>query len=994
MKHLLLLILFVVLPYSSVLGQEFTVSYLSSKDGLPKNVTAMYQDEQGYIWMNSYRWLTRYDGYSFVKYPLDNEGFTNHFVSGNALWFYKDNLVKKVTFHNGSFNVKAYHDKKHISSIRKLGGKCIYRGSVLKKYGIHQNFLFGNKHYLHTIKCKNGFVMTATYGNGLFIYDPKTGVTRHFDAKDKSQNIINTNNLLAIMQDRSGCVWISQEFMDMVCLTFDSDDAEKIRIENVSYESPVNNIRAIAQAPNGKIFVGNMQGEVYEYNVNDNSFKLIFKQVSRIYSIFIDNQDRLWIGTRGNGLYLLSGNKKYHFLNELPSKHVYDILQDKSGTIWIACFEGGLVSCHESSLNKFSFKRVGNMKRPHDLSLSLSGKLLVAADDDVCLLQTLNGVIWKGTHTNGMHSSNGKWLTMANGLVNNTVNALTEDSKGNIWAATDEGISCIDPRTGNIHNHYFARQPLGDAYNEDAVLRLNDGTLLFGSKDGIVKVYPQLIVAGKKARKPLITSMLVNGDSTIYNLRDKLNFKYSQNNVTFNFSDFDYANQSSVLYSYKVDGVDKGWSNPTKYNFAIYRNLRPGNYYIHVRSKSSDNEWSAETTLEFVIRHPWWNTWWAWGIYIILTIIIMGYVLITLKRMLHLHNELEIEKRISAFKSEFYDQISREFRNPLSLIQGASENLSTERTTKTTIQVLRKGSKRMMALMEQVDKFTNKDVSSEDKREKYREEIAKKIDEIKNTAEAGDVKEMLSPSINDAVAFIIEDDADALALIEAALSPYIKIAVQKDSSDFLELIRDKKPTIIILDKEDDKSALKLVKSIKRDKVTSAIPVIQLSSFSDNKHQLDSTKAGVDLFMAKPFSTKVLIASVLNLISKQRTITTDNDEPKEKKILTKVSDKSFKDKLDAVIGNHLGDEDFDVNKLADLMGYSRAQIYNKVKDLMGVSPVEYIRNKRMDYAAYLLKTTSLSVTEIMYKVGIKTTAHFYTTFQKKFGMSPTQYRKQS
>lgn len=592
-----------------------------------------------------------------------------------------------------------------------------------------------------------------------------------------------------------------------------------------------------------------------------------------------------------------------------------------------------------------------------------------------------------------MHSNTGKRLTIADGLVSNTVNALMDDGKGRIWAATDEGISCINFKTWDIHNYHFASQPIGDVYNENAVLRLKDGTLLFGSKDGIIKVYPQLITIGGKASKPEITSIIINGDSTINNLPKSLELKYTQNNITLHFSDFDYASLPSMQYIYKMDDVDKDWSVPSKYNFAIYRNLKPGKYLFRVRCKGSNTNWSDAVSTEVVIYHPWWSSWWAWIIYITASIAIGGYIVITILRMLHLHNELVIEKRISAFKSEFYDKISKEVRNPLSLIQGASENLSTEHTTKTTIQSLRKGSKRMMALMDQVDKFIGKDVSSEVNQKEYREEIATKINEIKNATIAGEVKEMLPPAINNATALIIDDYKDALNLFETSLSPYLKIVSLKSVDNASKIIENNKPAIVILDLSDDKLALETVRSIKRDTATKAIPIIHLSAYSDSEHQLSSARAGTDFFMTKPFSIKVLIANVLNLVSKSQPTDTKDDEPKERQILTKVKDKQFKDKLMFVVDNHLGDETFDVNKLAKLMGYSRAQIYNKVKDLMGVSPIEYIRNRRMDNAAALLKSTSLSVTDIMFKVGIKTTAHFYTTFQKRFGMSPTQYRKQ-
>ncbi len=97
--------------------------------------------------------------------------------------------------------------------------------------------------------------------------------------------------------------------------------------------------------------------------------------------------------------------------------------------------------------------------------------------------------------------------------------------------------------------------------------------------------------------------------------------------------------------------------------------------------------------------------------------------------------------------------------------------------------------------------------------------------------------------------------------------------------------------------------------------------------------------------------------------------------------------SFPVRLHTVMDENLSDPSFSVESLGEKLHLSRAQLYRKVKDLTGMSPVEFIREARLDKAAHLLRTTARTVSEIAYEVGFQSPAYFTKCYRIKFGHTP-------
>ena len=251
-----------------------------------------------------------------------------------------------------------------------------------------------------------------------------------------------------------------------------------------------------------------------------------------------------------------------------------------------------------------------------------------------------------------------------------------------------------------------------------------------------------------------------------------------------------------------------------------------------------------------------------------------------------------------------------------------------------------------------------------------------------------------------------------------------------------ENIRRIKPALVISDiMLPGMSGYEIVSNLKADPETQDIPVIMLTAFDDANHILKAYKSFVDDYMVKPCNFKLLVARALQFVAadmKQKKsahekkiaaetgkeVTTEAEkepttEKAEKEMTTEKTikikpvkelkkdeptlymsalDKKFKDTLEAIVAQHIGDNGFNVDKLAELLNLGRTTVYNRTKSIMGVSPNMYIQNERLRIAAKLLLEGEYSVAEISEKVGFSDSTYFYKCFKNKYGVAPSKYGK--
>ncbi len=187
----------------------------------------------------------------------------------------------------------------------------------------------------------------------------------------------------------------------------------------------------------------------------------------------------------------------------------------------------------------------------------------------------------------------------------------------------------------------------------------------------------------------------------------------------------------------------------------------------------------------------------------------------------------------------------------------------------------------------------------------------------------------------------------------------------------------------------------LLKKIKGNPQISDIPVILLTSKSEVENRMEGLKKGADAFLSKPFSMEELHILIDNLVDNYRRLRgkfsgAQTQADKVEKVEVKGNNDQLMARIMKCVNENLSDPDFNVEKLTEEVGISRAQLHRKMKEITGISTGEFIRNLRLEQAAQLIKKGDINVTQVAYAVGFNNQAHFSTVFKRHFGMTPTEY----
>lgn len=241
---------------------------------------------------------------------------------------------------------------------------------------------------------------------------------------------------------------------------------------------------------------------------------------------------------------------------------------------------------------------------------------------------------------------------------------------------------------------------------------------------------------------------------------------------------------------------------------------------------------------------------------------------------------------------------------------------------------------------------------------------------------------------------IVDDNAEVAEFIYQILHAKYRCRVAENGKAGLGLAMELLPDLIISDvMMPVMGGLEMVRRLKKHIPTSTIPVILLTAKSDKETELESIQLHIDAFIAKPFEPDILLLRVEQLLFNKQT-----HEAKARmevlatpKAIEAVSyDEKFLANVTRLIEEHISDSELNVNALCDWAATNNKQMYRKLKQLTGMTPVEYIKSIRMKKAAMLLQQKKFTVAEVMYMVGFSSHSYFSKCFQAEFGVTPKQY----
>jgi signal transduction histidine kinase/CheY-like chemotaxis protein/streptogramin lyase len=293
--------------------------------------------------------------------------------------------------------------------------------------------------------------------------------------------------------------------------------------------------------------------------------------------------------------------------------------------------------------------------------------------------------------------------TLREGMPSNYVMAVETDLEGNIWAGTDKGLVRIDRHTGKIRVYGADDGLPSDQFWNHAAGRAADGTLYFGSMNGLAAFQPSDLHDNPAPPPVYITELslfnhkVVPGPgspltSTI-ELARTLTLGYRQSSLGFKFAALNYRWSKKNQYAYRLEGFDEDWTRvDSSKRQATYTNLPPGHYVFRVRASNNDGVWNnTGASLEITIMPPWWQT---WPFRVVMLLILAGFVYALYRlrvrqlegRALALQRVVDERTRdllvakeaaevANRAKSAFLASMSHELRTPLNGILGYAQIL-------------------------------------------------------------------------------------------------------------------------------------------------------------------------------------------------------------------------------------------------------------------------------------------------------------------------------
>ena len=241
---------------------------------------------------------------------------------------------------------------------------------------------------------------------------------------------------------------------------------------------------------------------------------------------------------------------------------------------------------------------------------------------------------------------------------------------------------------------------------------------------------------------------------------------------------------------------------------------------------------------------------------------------------------------------------------------------------------------------------------------------------------------------------VVDDNVDVREYVAGLLGSEYDVRQAADGREGLDAALKTVPDLIVCDvMMPVMDGLEMCRRVKTETATSHVPVILLTSNAQENQRAEGYDCGADAYITKPFSSKVLLSRVRNLLENRKRLkyvyaSGADDEARD----TTDPDSRFMADFGRVVRERMSDSSLSVETISSALGLSRVQMYRKVKQLTGQSPVEIIRVTRLKKAERLLKTTKMTVSEISYDVGFSSPSYFSKCFKDYFGCQPGEMRE--
>ncbi|MCG8309791.1 MAG: response regulator [Cytophagales bacterium] len=652
-------------------------------------------------------------GYGF--YSIDMKTFeVRHFVSGNGEGHLNSNMIRGACFDaRGRLWLGT---ELGVNIFDPGSGKIsVYKQDFNDKYSINDNAIYP------VFKDRQDNMWLGTYFGGVNVSLEKGNRFKYFEAGPEP-HFLSGKAISQIIEDHKGNLWIGTEDAGINYL---DTKKETFKHYSASQENTLSyiNVHSFRIDKRKKLWIGTYlgglnvldKGKFTYYHADGNHMPS-----NNVYALFSDDDDRIWVGTSGGLCFYDQEKDSFSRCKEpLGHAHIYEMIKSSDGIYWVGTMGHGLFFKEAESREFKSIGAPGYEANPPSRIIAIT--------------ESSDGLIWIGTMNQGLYGFDRerkkiKRFTKADGLPDNTIYSIIEDDNNNLWMTTNNGLVRYY-RSENYFRVFTTEDGLpNNQFNYKSGYRHSDGTIYFGSVNGMISFNPHDIKFNNTVPEIRIVGMSLfnepvwagdkNGllSKAIFNT-EKIDLKHDQNSIGFEFTAIDYTAPETNQFAYKMEGLEDAWNEVGNYNRASYSHLPPGEYTFRVKGCNNDGIWNDEgTSIAIIVHPPFWLS--IWGYLLYASILVLAFavyrkyasVRAAEKSALELERvEKEKIKELNRLKLRFYTNVSHEFRTPLSLIIDPLEKLAkkefwNEKVT-STMQLVLKNACRLQMLVNQLLEF-------------------------------------------------------------------------------------------------------------------------------------------------------------------------------------------------------------------------------------------------------------------------------------------------
>lgn len=728
-------------------------------------IKALWEDSEGDIWIGTwanglYRYSARED--KFYAYPSIGERNNPHVIFEDS-----EHLIWIGTWGDGLYRLEHPKDLSRVSYVNysprkgdaeSLQDNIIYALaedphthslwvgmriglSIMPEKGKDKFINYQPKHSSYYIPSDevnsirvdlSGTIWIATIGGGVWVTDTKVN---KFQPERLEQFMSGSRavSIRSLFTDADGNLWAGTGTWGLACRQKGTSQfvpsSELPGFASLSFGHTVMSIiqrrqdKSIWFGTSGGIVVMPYQGKVYwsEYQYG-----------SMIESLYEDNKGNCWIGTRTSLNVLKADGGQLHwdsldFENggSCRDLNIKDCIEDIDGSWWVATSNCGVVHVQgnledASSLRFYSFNVANGGLKTNTV---------------ICLYKDSQERLWIGTDGGGLYQYDRKKHAFVAksgeyGIPGDMVASIEEDAKGNLWLGTNEGLIKLSGINGSpVVRIYTENDGLLDKFFIAKSSCKYDNQLLFGSYKGINSFVPDEIEETHQEAPLAITDIRIHNrsfSSYPQKVRKRLSehlpfhtealvIPYKYNNFSIEFAALTYLNPNSNKYAFQLQGFDNGWQYvDAAHRIAYYNNLKSGKYTFLLKATDENGVWGNNVRkLTVTVLPPFWETWWAYLVYVLLIAGIGWGVFRTMRKRMLLRNELhlrEVEKleieKLNHAKLQFFTNITHELLTPLTVLTASVEELKQEAPAyESKYKVMMSNINRLIRLLQQILEF-------------------------------------------------------------------------------------------------------------------------------------------------------------------------------------------------------------------------------------------------------------------------------------------------